>query len=637
MARTALRQGAEVTLLYRRTRKEMPAEAYEVNAAMEEGVNFRFLVNPAEMLGKNGKPEKLVIENMKLGEPDESGRCRPLATGKTYTEAFDTVIAAISQKTDVSCLGNDDEIDRERLRLTKHKTAESDADTMHWQGKIFAGGDFRRGPATAIEAVADGKTAAISIDRFLRGEIMRTIPAFNSEKAEKTLDIDPAEFDHIKKQERLQADEAEPQKRRRSNEEVEKVFPLDKASEEAARRVECGCMANNNCLLRDHATEYAADQKHFAGEHAQHPVDDSHPFIQRDPNKCINCGRCIRICAEVQGPAVLGYIYRGFSTIVGPEFGGKLEDTPCTTCGKCIEVCPTGALLPKTRSYKLNPDYYQTRSTRCTECEAACFVDIRYAGDTVLQVDPQKDNDHNGGDLCYKGKFAWQNEDLQYSAERIGDLTGIPKDTVLLISPKMTDTMITEAVAYAKEHELTYLTTEYVPDPGDGQKGHASMKDLMDANIIILFDPLNQMLKARARLAQLNGSKLFIVSETQDHYHRFADKIFSSVADLEASLPSGKMFLSYNREDCPSEIRKKVWDIAGRSPSARIWVNSDYLNTRGMPEFHIPAVPLLQTESIIVFGPTPDNVKAERIFRLPLKAFSLQGNVISDSGEKIEL
>lgn len=636
-ARTALRQGAEVTLLYRRTRKEMPAEAYEVNAAMEEGVKFRFLVNPVEMLGKSGKPEKLVIEEMELGEPDESGRCRPLATGKTYTEAFDTVIAAISQKTDVSCLGNEDKIDKERLRLTKHKTAESDAETMHWRGKIFAGGDFRRGPATAIEAVADGKTASISIDRFLRGEIMRTIPAFNSEKAEKTGDIDPAEFDHIKKQERLQAEEAKAQKRRRNNEEVEKVFPGDKASEEAERCIECGCMANNNCLLRDYATEYGADQGHFAGEHARHPIDDSHPFILRDPNKCINCGRCIRICADVQGPAVLGYIYRGFSTIVGPEFGGKLEDTPCTTCGKCIEVCPTGALLPKTRSYKPNPDYYQTGSTRCTECGAACFVDIRYAGDTLLQIDPQKDNDYNGGDLCYKGKFAWQNEDLQYSAEKISDLNDIPPDTVMLISPKMTDTMITEAVAYAKEHKLTYLTTEYVPDPGDGKKGHAVMQDLMEADTIILFDPLNQMLKARARLAQLNGSKLFIVSETEDHYHRFADKIFSSAAGLQTSLPKGKNVFVYNRENCFAETRKTVWDIAKKSPSARVWVNSDYLNARGMPQFHIPAVSQLQTENIIVFGPTPDNVKTEHIIRLPLKAFSLQGTVISDSGEKIKL
>ncbi|MDZ7821657.1 MAG: hypothetical protein U5N26_07520 [Candidatus Marinimicrobia bacterium] len=77
---------------------------------------------------------------------------------------------------------------------------------MHWYGKVFAGGDFRRGPATAIEAIADGKNAALSIDRFLCGEIMRTMPAFNSKKAERTSDIPPAEYDHIKKAERLYAE-----------------------------------------------------------------------------------------------------------------------------------------------------------------------------------------------------------------------------------------------------------------------------------------------------------------------------------------------------------------------------------------------------------------------------------------------
>ncbi|MDZ7821658.1 MAG: FAD-dependent oxidoreductase [Candidatus Marinimicrobia bacterium] len=100
-ARTALRQGAEVTLLYRRTRREMPAEDYEIDAAEKEGVRFRFLENPVEMRG-NGRLEELVIEHMELGEPDASGRCRPLATGTTYAKSFDTVIAAISSRRPMS-------------------------------------------------------------------------------------------------------------------------------------------------------------------------------------------------------------------------------------------------------------------------------------------------------------------------------------------------------------------------------------------------------------------------------------------------------------------------------------------------------------------------------------------------------
>ncbi|MCK5817388.1 MAG: FAD-dependent oxidoreductase, partial [Candidatus Marinimicrobia bacterium] len=183
-ARTALRSGADVTLLYRRTRKEMPAEKYEVDSAEEEGVKLKFLVNPIEMIPKNGRLDTAVIEKMKLGEPDDSGRRRPEATGVTYEEKFDSIIAAISQKTDV--VWHEDERNQveHELLLSKWNTAEADEVTMHWNDNVFAGGDFRLGPATAIEAVADGKIAAISIDHFLKGEMMATKPKFNSRKSD---------------------------------------------------------------------------------------------------------------------------------------------------------------------------------------------------------------------------------------------------------------------------------------------------------------------------------------------------------------------------------------------------------------------------------------------------------------------
>ncbi len=249
-ARTALRTGADVTLLYRRTRNEMPAETYEVEAAEKEGVKLEFLVNPVEMRGKNGHLDTVVIEKMKLGEPDESGRRRPEATGETYQEPFDTIIAAISQTIDVSWHGDKRNDIGNELLLSTRDTALSDEVTMHWNGNVFAGGDFRVGPATAIEAVADGKIAARSIDRFLRGEIMETKPLFNSRKADKTRDMDPAEFAHIQKAVRLKAEELLAAERKNNSEEVEKIFHRDRAQEEAARCLECGCQVNTSCFLR---------------------------------------------------------------------------------------------------------------------------------------------------------------------------------------------------------------------------------------------------------------------------------------------------------------------------------------------------------------------------------------------------
>lgn len=635
-ARTALRKGADVTLLYRRTRKEMPAEAYEVDAAEKEGVHLKFLCAPVSMLGKNGKMNSLRIEKMRLGKEDASGRKRPEPTGETYTESFDCVIAAISQKVDISWLKAED--DAGDFPLTNKNTAISNDSTMHWHGNVFAGGDLRRGPATAIEAVADGRLAAIAIGQFLRGEIMESKTLFNSRKAERTLELDPAEFAHYSRQERLQAEEEKVGTRSGNFREVERIFPKKAAQKEAERCLECGCMVNTSCLLREYATEYGAEQDHFFGEINKHPIDDTHAFIARDPNKCINCGRCIRACAEIQGPAVLGYIYRGFTTLVGPEFGGRLDETACTSCGKCIDVCPTGALLPKTRDFKENPGYALERSSRCTECGAACYITIRYTDDTILQVLPKKGNSYNEEELCYKGRFAWQAEDLQYSASDLSALRNIPENTVMHLSPKMSNEMLREAMEFAAANKLSCVSTEFRTDPGDESKNRQKIADMHDMDLadeIILIGPLNQMLQSRARLAQLRGAKLIMIYPPQGAYRRFADVIYKEISENRPD-PLKKQLFIYQRESIDLAVRSEIWDQLASLPNAKVWVNSEYLNSRGFSQFNIKKVPELKVKNLIIFGATPDNTEAENIIRLPLNAFARKGTVICDTGETIQ-
>ena len=634
-ARTALRSGADVTLLYRRTRKEMPAETYEVDAAEEEGVKLQFLVNPIEMKDKNGKLDTVIIEKMKLGEPDDSGRRRPEPTGETYEEHYDTIIAAISQKIDTSWHSDDRNKVEHELMLSKWNTAESDPDTMHWNDNIFAGGDFRVGPATAIEAVADGKIAAKSIDRFLCGKIMADMPQFNSKKAEKLTDMDPEEFQDTPRKDRLKARELKLEERELNHLEVEKSFDQKDASEEAERCLECGCMVNTSCLLREYSTDYEADQTHFAGELTKHPIDDSHPFIVRDANKCINCGRCIRICAEVQGPAVLGYIYRGFASVVGPEFGEKLEDTVCTTCGKCIEVCPTGALLPKTKHYKLNPTYFTSRDTICSECGAGCRVTVQEEGDTVLRVDAQEDNDFNGLNLCYKGRFDWQNRDLQYAGKKLEDID-IPKNSVMNLSPAMSNDMIENALSFAKDRNIEVVSAEFILDPSDKSKDLARLKDLHEAEVMVLVGPLNQMIKAKARSLQLKGAKMIVVNELDDRFNRLADADLSNLDGLEFQDDVKTVFI-YNREELPEEVKAELWKLKDSLPHAKVWVNSNYLNTRGFAAYNIPSVNEIDTKNVILFGATPENVSAGKIIRLPLLPFHIKGKVISDLGEELTL
>ncbi len=163
VCRTAVRLGAENTyIIYRRSQAEMPADPEEVGEAMEEGVQFRFLNGPAEILGENGKVTGLKVEIMELGEPDEKGRRKPVGTGKFETIAVDSVIGAIGQRIDWGSL------DVGALEVGKKGNALADGLTYQSaQPDIFVGGDCYTGPSFAINAIAAGKEAAISLHRYV--------------------------------------------------------------------------------------------------------------------------------------------------------------------------------------------------------------------------------------------------------------------------------------------------------------------------------------------------------------------------------------------------------------------------------------------------------------------------------------
>jgi formate dehydrogenase major subunit len=172
--RTAVRLGAKATIVYRRAEAQMPAEDFEIEAAKHEGVEFRLLTNPVEYMGVDGKLKKIKLEKMVLGEADASGRRRPQATGEYEVVDFDSVIAAISQKPNIEfLLGENNHVDGQELPFTRWNTLETPKENMYsGLGNVFAGGDFRRGPATAVEAIGDAKTASEAIDKFLSGQEM---------------------------------------------------------------------------------------------------------------------------------------------------------------------------------------------------------------------------------------------------------------------------------------------------------------------------------------------------------------------------------------------------------------------------------------------------------------------------------
>ena len=163
-ARTATRQGAkEVTILYRRSRDEMPANPYEVKEAEEEGIKIQFLVAPIRVLGENGSIKNLECVKMELGEPDETGRRKPKPVeGSEFAIPADTLILAIGEAPDLSFLPKEIETTEE------HTIAVEPFTTVTSKKGVFTCGDCATGPATVIQAVLAGKKAAEEIDYYLK-------------------------------------------------------------------------------------------------------------------------------------------------------------------------------------------------------------------------------------------------------------------------------------------------------------------------------------------------------------------------------------------------------------------------------------------------------------------------------------
>lgn len=166
-ARTAKRLGAEVTIVYRRTEKELPARREEVEHAMEEGIEFKFLANPTEIKGENGWVKEVVCQEMMLSEPDESGRARPIAIDGKFTNIeADCVIVSIGTSPNPLIKDTTD-----GLEVNKWGCIVADEQTgLTSREGVYAGGDAVTGAATVILAMGAGKNAAKAIDEYIRNK-----------------------------------------------------------------------------------------------------------------------------------------------------------------------------------------------------------------------------------------------------------------------------------------------------------------------------------------------------------------------------------------------------------------------------------------------------------------------------------
>lgn len=384
--RTAVRLGAkEVYCVYRRTRNEMPAENIEITEAEEEGVQFKFLTNPIFFNGKDGKVKSVTLQLMELGEPDASGRRRPVAIeGKTEELDVDSVIVAIGQK-----LVNEDVSE---LKLTDRGNIEADIDTFKTNIEgVFAIGDAtNRGASIAIEAIGEANRCALSIDAYLNGEDIETRVPYISRRDEELIDFQSKEKCPARKPKVLSAAE-----RKNNFDEVCLGYTEEDAKAEASRCLECGCKEYYKCKLLSVAQRYDIHPERFKGEMPQKYTADSNEFIERNSAKCILCGLCVRSCKEVMNISAIGLLGRGFKTEVAPAFNLPLDQTKCTNCGLCVELCPTGALTEKSALKKQVPlkEEYSNETVTIDGKQAEVLVS-RYDG-KIIRVIPNDEVSRN--------------------------------------------------------------------------------------------------------------------------------------------------------------------------------------------------------------------------------------------------
>ena len=603
--RTAVRLGVQnVYNIYRRTRNEMPAEEIEIKEAEEEGVIFKNLTNPLEVIGKNGRVSSIRLQIMELGEPDSSGRRAPVAVdGAQETLEVDMVIVAIGQKADLP--GFDE------LKTTKWGTIIVDEVTyMSNQDKVFAVGECANdGPGIAVTAIGHALKAAEMIDKFLHG----IMPIGNSpylSKTNKTTD----DFTSEPRKPRLLMPHRDPEIRREDFLPVNLKFSEDDAKKEAMRCLECGCYDYFECKLLAISRDYELEPEKYAvfAEKASEDGIHGNEYIKCESGKCVLCGLCIRTCNEVVGAGVLGLVGRGIDTVVMPALKKPLGDTDCISCGMCVYVCPTGALTEVALTGKAVPVKEVSNLTVCPECSLGCKIELRSYGNIIIRSLP--------GDslLCVKGRFksvdiccetriitplikgasATFDDAVLYTSNKFRELQSqYGYDSIaVVVSGKYTNEEAKLIVKYASEVLKTQnifsggLVKSAVNEALGARK--ASLQDIAGEGLIVAVNPASLVknhgtIAMRIRQAVNGGAKLVLVSDESSLLDDIADCIYKNIDELR-SLAENKSVFVYPAADISFEEACKLVNFASQKPEqCRILEIQPEANSRGLADLNV--------------------------------------------------
>ena len=202
--------------------------------------------------------------------------------------------------------------------------------------------------------------------------------------------------------------------------------------------VDClSCDKAGNCKLQEYAYEYQVRESNFGGEKHAYPLDNSNPYIIRDANKCVLCGKCVRACAEIKGQNVVDFTNRGFNTKVAPALDTALKDSDCVFCNNCVAVCPTGALVDKRLAGQGRSWEITRKAVTCIFCEAGCQFDLNYKNGKIVGVSAKAAG--NGRPLCLKGRlgtdFLHNDQAEMPLVKKDGEFVTVPWEEALGLAP----------------------------------------------------------------------------------------------------------------------------------------------------------------------------------------------------------
>jgi formate dehydrogenase major subunit len=642
VARNSLRLGAkDVKIIYRRSRTEMPASPEEVEAAEHEGVKIEFLSLPVKLFKRDGK-NIVTCQKMTLCEPDASGRRSPVCVeGSDYDLEVDNLFFALGQIPDTDNL-------KDYLKTSRGGVIQVNESYVTSKEGVFASGDVVTGAATVVEACGSARITAESIDQFLQGREIKRPFTFNSKK--ELTSEEESQLGNKLKLPREVPKELKPSERTGNFKEVESVFTELESRRESTRCLECGCKAYFDCKLKDYSQLYNARQKRYEGRYNFMTKDSSHPFIEKDFNKCILCAKCVRICDERWGASVWGFINRGFSVQIESVWGKPLLESNCESCGYCVDMCPTGALISKRPFKKVAPYEGKQLKTICSYCSSGCEFELFIRGNEVYKA--QRINTDSDGELslCAKGKFlyGYVNSEEKYVVNEDALKINIFKinqklseinakygngSIAFFAGKRLTNEELFIIRKLADAYGVKYMNSfsefdreEKIDIVFNNMQYLSDNEDLKNASLVIAnYEVINTspLLKAKLREKMKNGQKVIMAGKYLRKYNSFFKRSFvnSDISEIVAKNTAENIVILIDFKGITRSETERIFQICKTRSNIKIMPVFEKCNSLGFYMFTqgkrhtsdlIKSLNEGKIRSLVIFGEDPLELTKER-------------------------